>query len=158
MNAQYVEFARRARRAVAPAILLLFVPVAGQAADVPAPDQQEIMIKSSLLTFNDANLTGNYDVLQASMAKPFRDQYSADKLKEIFKQFADQKVSIRPVVIGKPVMTDEVKVDDRGALLLHGYFDVAQNYRVTFSLDYAMSEGEWKPITIIVKVGEPGAQ
>jgi hypothetical protein len=53
--------------------LLLVMPA--QAEDkVPSPVLQEILIKTSLLTFNDANLTGNYTVLHAKLAKAFRDK------------------------------------------------------------------------------------
>ena len=40
---------------------------------VPSAILQEILIKTSLLTFNDANLTGNYTVMHAKLAKAFRD-------------------------------------------------------------------------------------
>ena len=58
---------------------------------VPSATLQEILIKTSLLTLNDANLTGNYTVLHAKLAKPFREQFSPDRLKQVFKAFADQK-------------------------------------------------------------------
>ncbi|HZP20685.1 MAG TPA: hypothetical protein VFB16_10820 [Bauldia sp.] len=125
--------------------------------EVPAPIFQEMMIKSALMTFNDANITGNYTVLQESLAKPFRDQYSADKLKEVFKPFADNHIFINAIVVAKPVLTEPARIDERGALLLHGYFDVSEVSRVTFALDYLISEGVWKVINIQVKVGKPGA-
>src|ERR1019366_7472965 len=58
---------------------------------VPSAEFQEILIKTSLLTLNDANLTGNYAVLHAKLAKVFRDQITPDGLKKGFKPFADQK-------------------------------------------------------------------
>ena len=59
---------------------------------VPNAQLQEILIKTSLLTLNDANITGNYTVLHAKLAKPFRDQFSPEKLKQAFKSLADQKL------------------------------------------------------------------
>ena len=58
---------------------------------IPSPEMQEILIKTYLLSLNDANLTENYTVLQAKIAKPFRDQFSPDRLKQVFKEFADQE-------------------------------------------------------------------
>jgi hypothetical protein len=49
---------------------------------VPSAVLQEILIKTSMLPLNDANLTGNYTVLHAKLAKPFRDQFSPDRLKQ----------------------------------------------------------------------------
>jgi len=38
-------------------------------------DAAGVLIKVTLLTFNDANVTGNYTVLHAKLSKPFRDQF-----------------------------------------------------------------------------------
>lgn len=47
--------------------LLLVMPAYAENT-VPSEQLQEVLIKSSLLTFNDANLTGNYTVMYAKMA------------------------------------------------------------------------------------------
>jgi hypothetical protein len=136
---------------------LLTVSAPGRADEpVPSPQDQEILIKTSLLTFNDANITGNYDVLHARLAKPFRDGSPSDKLKEAFKGFADNGISIDGIAAAKPVLTEEARIDDRGALLLHGYFDVSPVTRVSFELDYVFENG-WKVIKIKVQVGRPDA-
>ena len=56
---------------------------------------QEILIKAILMSFNDANVTGNYAVFHARLSKPFRDKYSAEQLEEVFKPFTRRK-SISP--------------------------------------------------------------
>src|SRR5262245_60313669 len=61
---------------------------------VPPREQQEILIKTSLLTFNDANLTGNYTVLHARLATVFRNQFSAEQLADVFKSFRDQRINL----------------------------------------------------------------
>src|SRR5664279_4066697 len=81
--------------------LLLALPA--QAEDtVPSPLKQEILVKTSLLTLNDANLTGNYTVLHAKLAKPFREQFNPDRLKQVFKPFADKKLDLGPIA-AKPL-------------------------------------------------------
>src|SRR5690242_10350116 len=67
------------------AAVLFAVPAAAED-KVPNPVSQEILIKTSLLTLNDANITGNYAVLHAKLAKPFRDQFTPDRLREAFKK------------------------------------------------------------------------
>jgi len=68
--------------AVAAIIGALMLAMPAQAEDtVPSAVLQEILIKTSMLTLNDANLTGNYTVLHAKLAKPFRDQFSPDRLR-----------------------------------------------------------------------------
>lgn len=106
-------------------------------------------MKVALLTLNDANLTGNYDVLHAKMARPFRERFSAATLKQAFATFAGHHID---AIAGMPIVSTEgPRIGDNGALLLRGHFDTTPS-RLSYSLDYAMSEGEWKLITIDVKV------
>lgn len=133
--------------------LLLVVPA--QAEDkVPSPFLQEILIKTFLLTLNDANVTGNYSVLHAKLAKPFRDQFNPDQLKKAFKDFADQKLNYGVIAAKSPVATTETTIDKRGALVVRGYFDTTPSH-LNYELDFLPSEGEWKPIKLNVNVKPP---
>ena len=134
--------------------LLLAVPA--QAEDtVPSPLKQEILVKTSLLTLNDANLTGNYTVLHAKLAKPFREQFNPDRLKQVFKPFADKKLDLGPIAAKPLIATTDTLIDNRGALVLRGYFDTSPN-RVYYEFDFIPSESEWKPIKLNVSVKPPG--
>ena len=134
-------------------VLLLLMPAHAQD-KIPSALQQEIMIKAALLTLNDANVTGNYTVLHAKLGKPFRDQITPDKLKLAFKGFADQKVDWDLIAAKAPVAISEAKIDNRGALILRGYFDTKPS-RVNYELDFMISEREWKPVMLNVKLKQP---
>jgi hypothetical protein len=134
--------------------LLLVMPAYAENA-LPSEQFQEVLIKSTLLTFNDANLTGNYAVLHAKLAKPFRDQFSPDKLKQAFKSLADQNLELRGILLKPPVATSPSTIDKRGALVVRGYFDTAPS-RVLYEIDFIPSENEWKPIKLTVKVKAAG--
>ena len=133
--------------------LLLLTPAHAQD-KVPSAVQQEILIKSALLTLNDANVTGNYTVLHAKLGKQFRDQITPDKLKQVFKNFAEKKVDWDLIAAKSPVASSESKIDSRGALILRGYFDTRPS-RLNYELDFMPSEGEWKPILLHVRLKEP---
>ena len=122
---------------------------------VPSALAQENLIKTTLLTLNDANVTGNYTVLHARLAKPFREQFTPERLKQGFKSFVDQKIDWQMIAAKSPIATAEASIDKRGALLLRGYFDTTPN-RLSYDLDFIPSEGEWKPLKINVKVKPPG--
>jgi hypothetical protein len=128
---------------------MLSAPASAQ--KMPSPVAMVAWIKATMLTLNDANVTGNYAVLHAKLSKPFRDQFGPDKLKETFKSFADQQIDYDIIAAFKPVATQEPKIDDRGALVLRGHFDTRPN-RVTYELDFIPSDGEWKPIKLQVNV------
>jgi hypothetical protein len=130
--------------------LLLVMPAHAENT-VPDAFLQEILIKTSLLTLNDANLTGNYTVLHAKLAKPFREQFSPDRLRQLFKGIADKKVDWGLIAAKSPIATSETDIDQRGALLLRGYFDTEPS-RLFYELDLLPSEGEWKPIRLYVNV------
>lgn len=134
---------------------LLFTVPALAENTVPSEQLQEVLIKTSLLTFNDANLTGNYSVLHGKLAKPFRDQFSPDKLKQAFKAFADKKIDFGVIVLKPPVASAASKIDSRGALVLRGQFETTPS-RLIYELDFVPSEGEWKPLMIHVSVKAAG--
>lgn len=131
--------------------LLLLAPASAQD-KVPSAVLQEILIKTALLTFNDANLTGNYTVLHAKLAKAFRDKISPDRLKQEFKVFADQKADLGLIAAMPPVASSEATINvARGSLELRGYF-ATKPARLTYELDFLPSEGQWKPALIDVRI------
>jgi hypothetical protein len=121
------------------------------AQSVPDPTQQEILVKSTILTFNDANLTGDYAVLHAKLSKPFRDQFSPDKLKDVFKSFSEQQVDLAGIVVKPIVPTGKAQIDKDGVLVLSGYFDTTPS-RVSYQLKFIQSDLEWKAVGIHVDV------
>lgn len=120
-----------------------------QSPALPTPKVEEVMVKTSLLTLNDGNLTGNYNVLYAKMATPFRERFSSDALKQAFKSFAGHHID---AIAAMPIVsTSEPRIDEQGTLMLRGYFDTTPS-RLTYELDFSVSESEWKLIAIDVKV------
>jgi len=134
---------------------LIASPVLAQ--KLPDKMLQEILIKGTLLTFNDANVTGNYTVLHAKLSKPFRDQFSPERLKDVFKVFSEKHVDIDIISAKSPIASQEPKVTDNGTLILYGFFDTAPS-RVFYELEYIMSDGEWKPTRINVNIKPPDAK
>ncbi len=125
--------------------LLLAAPAQAEE-KMPTAQIQEILIKTALLTLNDAGLTGNYDVLHAKLSKPFREQFSADQLKTAFKGLVEQKADMG-LIATMPVVSTDAEIDEHGALILRGYFDTKPS-RLNYDLGFVPSEGEWKPIKL----------
>jgi hypothetical protein len=135
-------------------VALLALTAGALAQRAPNSVLQEMLVKVSLLTFNDANLTGNYSVFHARLAKPFRDKYPPEQLAAGFKVFRDQKIDLDLVAAMQPIPVEDAKVDDRGVLRMKGYFGT-QPSRVNYDLQFIMSDGEWKLFHITVNVKEP---
>jgi hypothetical protein len=121
---------------------------------VPGERALEALVKATLLTWNDANVTGNYTVFHAKLSKPFRDQFPPDRLKQIFKKFADKDIDIDVVAALKPVYEPAPAIDGDGKLVVNGYFPT-EPMRVIFALEFIPSDGEWKLIGINVKTDNP---
>ncbi len=134
-------------------LLFAAAPTRAEDSTLPSAALQEALIKTSMLTLNDANLTKNYTVLYAQLAKAWRDETSADKLKEIFKPFADAQINYA-MIVAMPPVTEAVKVDDGGALRISGYFKTEPN-RVHYDLAFVQSEGTWKPIKLSINIRAP---
>ena len=118
---------------------------------IPSPLVQEVLIKSNLVSLNDAVVTGNYDVMHEKMSKPFRDQFPMEKFKLLFKDFVD-KHAVFDVVVAKPVVPDsEAKIDADGVLRLSGHFDTTPK-QVKYRLGFIPSEGLWKLVAIKVDI------
>ncbi len=118
---------------------------------VPSDHVIEILIKRNLSTFNDANITGNYEVWHATLSRPFRQQFSAERLKEAFKAFHDQNIDLAPILAQSPKLSEPARIEQDGALFLKGAFETRPS-RVLFELRLHPAEGDWKLMSIQVNV------
>lgn len=141
-----------ARRVGVLVLLLLVAGAAGAQNRVPAPRPLEALVKGSLMSFNDANLTGDYRVFHARLSEPFRKQYTPAKLKETFREFNEKNVDIDIVTAMAPTFDQPPYVDPEGRLVLKGFFPTEPT-RVAFEMDFIASDGEWKLIRLNVKLG-----
>ena len=128
---------------------LLATPASAQN-QVPPPKPLEALVKATLMTLNDANLTGDYRVFHARLSGPFRQQYTPERLKQSFREFHDKNVDIDIVCALAPVWEQPPFVDPEGKLVLRGIFPTEPT-RVSFEMDFLAWDGEWKLISINVK-------
>jgi len=135
-------------RAAAAALTLALLGAPALAQNVvPSPELQETIIKSALLTFNDANVTGNYAVMHAKLSKRSRDQITPAKLAEVFKAWRDRHIFIYLIAAKAPIASEPPKFDNDGQLRLKGYFD-ANGKQVVYDLGFFLEDGAWKVATI----------
>ena len=139
-------------RVVATLVLVLAVGAAQAQNKVPSERTLEVLVKTSLLSFNDANVTGNYAVLHEKLSKPFRQEFPPEKLKEAFKEFSEKNIDIELIAALKPIYEPASSIDSEGKLLVKGYFPT-EPIRVNFNLAFIPSDGEWKLIRLNVKLG-----
>lgn len=124
-------------------IMLLAAFAPAHAASVPSDDEQEVLIRTTLMTFNDANMTGNYSVLHAKASKEAQAQLSVEKLFEAFKPFRTNRLFFEEIVYEDYDSYEDAKLDADGALVLAGVFK-ADNIKVAYRLKFLKNDTVWK--------------
>ena len=122
-------------------IMIAIAPV--HAASVPSDDEQEILIRTTLMTFNDANTTGNYSVLHAKASREVQAQLSVEQLFEAFKPFRTNRLFFEEIVYEDYDSYEDAKFDADGALVLAGVFKT-DNIKVTYRLKFLKNDTIWK--------------
>jgi hypothetical protein len=141
-------------RMLAVTALMLAASLAQAQNKVPSERGLEALVKAALLTFNDANVTGNYEVFHAKLSKPFREQFSVERLARRFQEFNKKHIDFDVIAALKPSYDPTPRVDDEGRLLVKGHFPT-EPLRLNFDLAFIPSDGEWKLISINVKIDDP---
>src|SRR3981189_2431915 len=134
-----------AHSGLAAAVLALTAmsPLQAFALDMPGPSAQEVLVKSRLVTLNDAVVTDNFTILHAKISKPFRDQFPPEKLRAVFKDLVEKHAVFDAVVAEKMIADEDAKIDEKGVLKLKGRFQTAPK-QVKYQLGFIESEGAWK--------------
>lgn len=117
-------------------------PSAGAQAATPQPAQLRLLIYTSLIAVNQANLTGNYSVLRDLGAPGFRQTNSAAKLSEIFGAIRGRKLDLSPILLLEPKLVQQPARLENGMLRMTGFFPSAPE-QVNFDLIFQPIEGKW---------------
>jgi hypothetical protein len=136
-------------------------PAANQTApeqpQVVMPDAEKIvlLLRSSLLTLNDALQTGNFTVLRDMGAPGFRDANTAARLSQSFSDLASKNVDLSAVSIIAPQLAEPPALDQaKGMLHLKGYFP-GQPVQINFEMLYQAVDGRWRLFGLSVQPGPP---
>jgi hypothetical protein len=119
------------------------------AADIPSDDDQDIMIRSTLMTFNDANMTNNYAVLYAKASKQFQAQITQEKMQTAFEAFRKNELFFEDVVTADYDSYEKATIDSEGALVLAGVFKT-DDMQVKYRIRYVQNNKLWKLLGINV--------
>jgi hypothetical protein len=110
---------------------------------LPSTDNILILIRTSLLTLNDAIQTGNFTVLRDRVAPSVRDQNPAHQLYRVFARLIEQKVDLRGTAILAPEMTAVPAIDENGRLNLKGVFRASDGTGLSFHLLFESVRDQW---------------
>jgi hypothetical protein len=141
---------RRGITLTASVVLLVAVarPAWAQTAQpqVVMPDAEKIvlLVRTTLITLNDALRTGNFTVLRDIGAPSFREANTAARLAQAFSDLAAKNVDLSAVTVITPQLTEQPRLDhEKGMLRLQGYFP-GEPVQINFELLYQAVDGRWR--------------
>jgi hypothetical protein len=100
------------------------------------------LIRSTLLTLNDANRSGNYSVLRDLAAPDFRTRNTAADLAAIFSDLRARKFDLFAVAIEAPQLAAAPSIGSDRMLRLRGYFPT-RPLQIEFDLLFQDVGGQW---------------
>jgi hypothetical protein len=113
------------------------------------------LVRSTMLTLNDANRTGNYTVLRDIAAPSFQAANSAADLSMAFAELRRRKLDLYAVAVIAPQLTAQPVRNERDQLQLTGYFPT-QPQQIKFDLTFENNAGQWRLLALSVQT--PSAQ
>jgi hypothetical protein len=138
-------------------------PPAVQQQLMPVSIEQAIyLIRSTLLTLNDANRSGNYTVLRDLAAPGFQTSNTAADLALIFSDLRRRNFDLYGAALLAPQLTAVPALDQNGMLRLTGYIPT-QPLQINFDLLFEAINNQWRLFGISVATpetatGRPQAQ
>jgi len=119
----------------------------------PAPpvgtDQALYLVRSTLLTLNDANRSGNYTVLRDLAAPDFQTRNTAADLAQAFSDLRQRKFDLFAAALLAPQFTPAPALDADGKLHLTGFFPT-RPLRINFDLIFQSVGGQWRLFAISI--------
>jgi hypothetical protein len=125
------------------------------AAQVVMPDAEKIvlLLRTTLITLNDAIQTGNFTVLRDMGAPGFRDGNTAARLAQSFSDLASKGIDLSPTSVIAPQLTEPPGLDQKQSMLrLKGYFP-GQPVQINFEMLFQAVDGRWRLFGLSVQPG-----
>lgn len=139
-----------------PAIALAMLIWSGAAAQpIPqaAPDDGSritILLRTTLIALNHANLTGNYSVLRDLGTPEFKSKFTPADLATAFSDIRQKKMDISVIAIADPEYKTPIPIKENGTLMIDGRFPT-DPVNIIFSAAYQLVDGKWMMAGLSVK-------
>jgi hypothetical protein len=116
-------------------------------------EQALYLIRSTLLTLNDANRSGNYTVLRDLAAPDFQARNTAADLAQIFTDLRRRNFDLYGAALLAPQLTAVPALDQSGMLHLGGYVPTRPQ-QINFDLVFQVFNNQWRLYGISIATPE----
>lgn len=116
---------------------------------IPTPDRLTLsrLLWGTMVSIDDANISGNYSVLRDTGATNFQVQNSAAQLAETFRYLRDQQIDLSTTLLLAPEFTQPPLMVATDVLRLQGVFGL-RPIAIQFDIYYQWQGGRWKVLSI----------
>ena len=114
-----------------------------------SPEQALYLIRSTLLTLNDANRSGNYSVLRDLAAPDFQAKNTAADLALGFSDLRRRNFDLFSVALAAPQLSTPPYLDPNKMLRLTGFFPT-RPLQINFDLTFQNVANQWRPFGISI--------
>lgn len=122
---------------------------AAPSSEIPDGAALSILIRRTLLTLNDANMSGNYSVLRDLAAPGFQTTNNAARLAEIFASIRKLDLDLAPVIYFDPKLVRQPEIDANGMLRLSGFIPTRPQ-QINFDMLFQKVANRWRLFGIAV--------
>jgi hypothetical protein len=126
-------------------------PFVANTGKVPTDKELKTLTLNSLLLFNTAIQTKNFDSFYDKSAKLWQKETTPEKMLEVFQSFIDKEIDIAPIAELKPIFEGTPAVNEDGFLMIKGSYAM-ESSKVAFQLQYVYEDESWKLAGINVQV------
>lgn len=128
----------------------------------PSPDKVSgpeisMLIRTTLVALQQANVTGNYTVLRDLGATSFRTINNPVRLGNIYGKLRESGLDLSPVVLLDPLLTKAPLIDANQVLIIEGFFPT-EPFNVIFKMGFRFEFGNWRLLSLSVGAQEAVAQ
>jgi hypothetical protein len=125
------------------------VPASAPNTPTPEADRVVLLVRTTLLTLNDALLTGNFTVFRDRASLSFQASNSAARLSVFFSDLMSRQVDLTGSAIVVPQLRATPTIDANGRLRIVGQFQ-GQPAAIAFDLIFEPVAGQWRLFGISV--------
>ncbi len=122
-----------------------------------SPEQALYLIRSTLLTLNDANRSGNYSVLRDLASPDFQARNTAADLALGFTDLRRRNFDLFAVALAAPQLSTPPYLDPNKMLRLTGFFPT-RPLQINFDLTFQNVGNQWRPFGISVATPQAPAE
>lgn len=115
------------------------------------------LVRSALMTLDDANRTGNYSVLRDRSGTAFQKRNSAADLAQTFHGFRAQRIDLAAAALLEPQLIGPVKRPNAETMIVTGGFATVPR-PVLFELGFVAEDGQWRIDQLSVGLGADKTQ